>query len=100
MDADLANCYGTPGNMLSSMRTWKQMRAAVADDLPELSSWLSWSQQPRGDVVLPGRGSRFCDRGAEQGEPTASAATGVLLGSASRRANAACNPSDPMQATS
>eukprot|EP00973_Karenia_brevis_P023250 3202678-Karenia_brevis.AAC.1 len=68
------------------------MREAVNAKLPELSKWLAWCQQEAGDVALPSGVTRSVDRGAEQGEPTASAATGATLGVVARNAHMTFHP--------
>ena len=72
-------------------------RKNVAQELPEIEKWMSWSQQTPSEVVLPSGGTKLCDRGAEQGEPTASAAMGCTIGVAASRAHVSCNPLVPMQ---
>ena len=84
IDADMASCFCT--------LEWEPSRAAVEELLPGRSKWQAWCQQSAGEVVLPSGGTRYVDQGAEQGEPTTSASTSAVLGSAARAAHLVCNP--------
>jgi len=60
-DNDFKNCYGSI--------FWTSIDASVSTHVPGALPWTRWCHSGRVRVILPGGGTYFAERGAEQGDP-------------------------------
>eukprot|EP00972_Heterocapsa_arctica_P032946 4846699-Heterocapsa_arctica.AAC.1 len=72
---------------------WRAVDAAVREEIPQMAHWSEWCHR-EAPILLPDGSEHLADRGAEQGDPEASAQCGAVIAVARRRARAARVPAD------
>ena len=76
VDSDLVNAYCS--------LEWGPIAAAVREETPEISRWTEWCQKAA-PIILPDGSEHLAGRGAEQGDPCASAQCGAVIACARKR---------------